>query len=408
MRRQLYSTTALTAATLIAFQASDAAAQTQPREVPPPVVPETQAPSTPERIRLKLSGYYQQWAVATNQSYRTRTAPGAPSRMQPTVDVDNKHNSEICVVGETTLDNGLTIGVNVQIEAFSEGDSIDESYIYVQSPTAGQLIVGDEDNAAYLLHVTSPDGGMPVDSGDLVKVRMFETGGGVLFDSPLATTNLRLNDNDSGKFTYITPRYAGFQAGVSYIPILTQGGGDNNSALTRAGTGDNGRASGQHDGVAVGLNYTETFDGFGVQASGGWLRAESFSGGANLNNSNLVAYNLGAQFSYAGFAVGGAYVNVPQGQRTATTRFNGDSWTVGANYTFGPYILGITYMTGVNNKTTGGGMDRLEQGAISGTYVLGPGIRLVGGLFYYDWQEENQLSENRHGIGGATALKLSF
>lgn len=408
MRRQLYSTTALTAAPIIAFHAADAAAQTQPREVPPPVVPETQAPSPPERIRLKLSGYYQQWAVATNQSFRTRAAPGAPSQMQPTVDVDNKHNSEICVVGETTLDNGLTIGVNIQIEAFSEGDSIDESYIYVQSPTAGQLIVGDEDNAAYLLHVTSPDGGMPVDSGDLVKVRMFETGGGVLFDSPLATTNLRLNDNDSGKFTYITPRYAGFQAGVSYIPTFEQAGGDNNSALTKVGTGDGGRNSGQHDGVAVGLNYTNTFEGVGVQASGGWMRAESFSGGANLNNSNLIAYNLGAQFSYAGFAVGGAYVNVPQGQRTATTRFNGESWTVGGNYTFGPYIVGITYMTGVNNKTTGGGMDRLEQGAISGTYVLGPGIRLVGGVFYYDWQEENRLSENRDGIGGATALKLSF
>ena len=60
MRRQLYSTTALTAAPIIAFHAADAAAQTQPREVPPPVVPETQAPSPPERIRLKLSGYYQQ------------------------------------------------------------------------------------------------------------------------------------------------------------------------------------------------------------------------------------------------------------------------------------------------------------------------------------------------------------
>lgn len=372
------------------------------------MVPATQPLSQPERIRLKLSGYYQQWGVYTNQSFRTRAAPGALSQHQSTVDFDNKHNSEICVVGETTLDNGLTIGVNVQIEAFSEADSIDESYVDVQSPTMGQLIVGDEDNAAYLLHVTSPDGGMPIDSGDLVKVRMFETGGGVLFDTPLATTNLRNNDNDSGKFTYITPRYAGFQAGVSYIPTFEQAGGDNNSALTKVGTGDNGNASGQHDGVAVGVNYTNTFDGFGVQASGGWLRAESFSGGTNLNNSNLIAYNAGAQFSYAGFAVGGAYAYVPQGQRTATTRFNGESWSIGGNYTFGPYIVGITYMTGVNNRTTSGGLDRLEQGAISGTYILGPGIRLVGGLFYYDWQQENKLSENRNGIGAATAIKLSF
>ena len=122
MRQVLYATTALTTASFIACQAVDAAAQTQPREVPPPMAPATQSPSQPERIRLKLAGYYQQWGVVTDQSFRTRTAPGAPSQHQPTVDVDNKHNSEICVVGETTLDNGLTIGVNVQIEAFSESD----------------------------------------------------------------------------------------------------------------------------------------------------------------------------------------------------------------------------------------------------------------------------------------------
>ena len=127
-----------------------------------------------------------------------------------------------------------------------------------------------------------------------------------------------------------------------------------------------------------------------------------------LTNSNLIAYNAGAQFSYAGFAVGGGYAYVPQGQRTATTRLNGESWTIGANYSFGPYIVGINYMTGINNGTTGGGMDRLDQGVVSGTYMLGPGIRLVGGLFYYDWNAENGLSQNTNGIGGATAIKLSF
>jgi outer membrane protein OmpU len=455
MRKLLYATTALTAAALIAGAAGEAAAQTSTAPTLPqtgaqpspyreqlPAPPPTTVPATPtdkpfvsksaERIKLGLGGYFQQFAVITDQSYRVRANPAANDTHRSTQMVDNKHNAEVCVIGQTTLDNGLTVGVNIQIEAFTESDTVDESYLFLQSPTLGQLIIGDENNAGYLLHVTAPDGGISLDSGDLCNLRAFETGTGTqqagygglganLFDSPTCTTNLRINDNDSGKFTYITPRFAGFQAGVSYIPTL-ESGGDNNSALTAVGTGDNGRNSGLSNGVAGGINFTETFDGFGVQASGGAMWAESFSGGANGSNANLLAYNAGAQFSFAGVSVGGGWLWVPQGQRQTISaaqsagtgqpvgspiRSNGMSWTAGAAYEFGPYKVGLDYMYGENNKTTGGGKDRLEQGIVSGTYTMGPGIRLVGGVFYYDWEEENKLSKN-NGIGGLTGLKLAF
>lgn len=455
MRKLLYATTALTAAALIAGAAGEAAAQTATSPTLPqtgaspspyreqlPAPPPTTLPATPaqepfqsksaERIKLGLSGYFQQFAVITDQSYRVRPTAAAGDSHQKTQMVDNKHNAEICVIGQTTLDSGLTIGVNVQIEAFTESDTIDESYLFVQSPTMGQLIIGDENNAGYLLHVTAPDGGVSLDSGDLCNIRAWEMGtstqapgygglGANMFDSPTCTTNLRINDNDSGKFTYISPRFAGFQAGISYIPTL-ESGGDNNSALTKIGTGDNGRNSGLKNGVAGGLNYTETFGDVGVQASGGAMWAESFSGGANGNNSNLIAYNAGLQLSFGGFSFGGGWILVPQGQRGVVTaaqsgttgavagspiRSNGTSWTAGAAYEFGPYKIGVDYMRGENNKTTAGGLDRLEQGIVSGTYTLGPGIRLVGGVFYYDWEEENQMSKN-NGIGGVTGLKLAF
>jgi len=422
MRKILYATTALTAAGLIAAGAGEAAAQTTPsspyREQAPAIVTPTPA-TTPqpvppvqskaaEKIKLGLSGYYQQWAVMTDQPYKTRVAPGAPGRYNSTRFVDNKHNSEICVIGQTTLDSGLTVGVNVQLEAFNEADEVDESFLFLQSPTYGQLIIGDENNAGYLLHVTAPDGGVSLDSGDLCNITAFETGGGSsLFDSPLCTTNLRLRDNDSGKFTYITPRFAGFQAGVSYIPNF-EAGGDNNSALTDVGTGDGGRNAGLGDGVAGGLNYTEKFGDFGVQGSLGVLWADAFSGAANLSNSNLWAYNAGAQFSFAGFSFGGGWMWAQQGQGTATTRVNGTSWTAGAAYEFGPYKVGLDYMSGDNNRTTGGGKDRLEQAIISGTYTFGPGLRLVGGVFGYNFEAENKLAENKNGIGGLTGIKIGF
>jgi outer membrane protein OmpU len=470
MRKLLYATTALSTAALIAGTAGDAAAQTSPSPAPslwnpaaasdpilaqaaPPTTPAAPAPAGPpptvreihqtgpapaptppgtyvskaaERIKLGLSGYYQQWGVATDQDLKTRAVVGGPRAKQPTNTVTNKHNSEICVIGQTTLDNGLTIGVNVQIEASSSSDQVDESYLFVQSPTMGQIIAGDENNAGFLLHVTAPDGGISLDSGDLLNIRAFETGsiptaqgtttGTPVFDTPLGTTNLRLLDNDSGKFTYITPRFAGFQAGISYIPEFTSGG-DNNSALKRNGTGDApfgvlgaGQARGISNGVSPGLNFTDTFGGVGVQASGGALFAETGSGYAaplTGHTKDLSAYNAGLQLSFAGFSVGGGWIYVPQGQGPAF-KLNGQSWVVGGAYEFGPYKVGLGYMKGTNNGTSAGGESRLDQGVVSGTYTLGPGIRLVGGLFYYDWNAESGISQNTNGIGAATGLKLAF
>jgi outer membrane protein OmpU len=397
MRKLLFATTALTAAGLIAGAAGDAAAQT------------TQSKSA-ERIKLGLSGYFQQWGVYTDQDFKTRAAPGAPKNNVSTNDVTNKHNSEICVIGQTTLDNGLTVGVNVQIEANTETDQIDESYLFLQSPTLGQLIVGDENNAGYLLHVTAPDGGISLDSGDLCNIQAFEVGGGAsLFDSPLCTTNLRLRDNDSGKFTYITPRFAGFQVGVSYIPEFTAGG-DNNTSIRKVGTPGGGNpTNGQNNGVAGGINFTDTFGSVGVQASGGILYASGFNGAvADIGNSDVLAYNAGLQLSFGGFSVGGGWMYVPQGQATATTKLNGKSYTVGAAYEFGPYKVGLDYMYGDNNRTSVGGKDRLKQAVLSGTYTLGPGIRLVGGVMYYDFQAENQLAENEDGLGALTGIKIAF
>jgi len=476
MRKLLLATTALTAAGLIAGASRDAAAQMSPDmlaqvspdtvaqaapgqyapgdtgmtrqkatdvgSAPPAPAPTTYTSKSAERIKLQLSGYFQQWGVFTNQNFRTRQAtatslsPTASLKDQDTAFATQKHNSEICFIGQTTLDNGLTIGVNVQMEANTSSDQIDESYLFLQSPTAGQLILGDENNAGYLLHVTAPDGGISLDSGDLTNINAFEVNGAPVFDTPLSSTYLRLMDNDSGKFTYITPRFAGLQAGISYIPLLNRYGGDTNSSLTKLGTQSGGAFpnTGLYNGIAPGLNYTGVFGDLGVQASVGYMFAETgsgYSGTPAINGApahpgadtkNLVAYNAGAQFSFAGFSVGGAWMYVPQGTANIAAsgisngvytgssglgKLNGIAWTVGAAYEFGPYKLGIDYQYGTNNAVSGGGESHLTQGVVSGTYTMGPGIRLVGGVFTYDWDQENNLSKNS-GVGGATALKLAF
>ena len=410
MNKYLLGTTALATAGLIAGMAGGASAANQ----------------GDNRIKVGVHGYHQQWGVYADQDIDSKATPGGASNRFKTNAVDQKHNSEICFTGETTLDNGITFGINVQLEANSDptpgsdstGDQIDESYLYIQSDSMGRLILGDENNAGYLLHVTAPDGGISIDSGDMVSDDFWQNLSGFSnFNTTLGTTNLRFGDNDSGKFTYISPRFAGFQLGASYIPQFEPGGGDDNDPIYKSrGTNTDDKET-QNEGYAVGANFKEDFGGFGVQASLGYL-------GANTSDNPLSAANGGAQFSFAGFTVGGAYVKAFGGSRTLNdngqeiTEFDGDGWTAGGAYEIGPYKIGITYQRGVNSgfKGADGGDVRLDQANISGTYQFGPGIRLVGGFFAYDSDAQNPgcvtadcgAGYNNDGWGFASGIKLGF
>lgn len=418
MKKILYATTALATAALVAGAAGDAAAQEYTSKAA-------------ERIKLGLSGYHQQWGIGVAQNIKD-----TGSNSIKTNPVDQKHNSEICFIGQTTLDNGLTVGVNVQMEANTSGDQIDESYLFLQGPSLGQIIVGDENNAGYLLHVTAPDGGISLDSGDLVNIDPWvNTGISSYFDTPVGTTNLRLTDNDSGKFTYITPRFAGLQAGVSFIPQTESGGDDNNGAYYVRNT--NGGFQGTQvatarsrykNGWAGGVNYTQAFGSVGVQGS---LGAMYFDRGKQQpigsNGSDLFAWNAGLQLAFGGFSVGGAYMDSPNkntvqatNATTGTFSLGGYSWTVGAAYEFGPYKIGLGYMYGQSPGVIGstnaalvnnlGNDQSLQQAVLSGTWTMGPGIRLVGGVFAYDLNTDTPqvTGYNNQGIGAATGIKLAF
>jgi len=381
MKNFLYGTTALATAGLIAGVAGNAAAA--------------------DRIAIGVHGYHQQFLVGAKQDYDNDALTGAE---RSTNLVDEKHNSEICFVGQTTLDNGITFGVNVQLEGNTSGDQIDESYLFVRSDSLGQLIMGDENNAGYLLHVTAPNGGISLDSGDVTSDGFFVNPGQNWFNTAINTTNLRFQDNDSGKATYISPRFAGVQLGVSFIPQF-EGGGDNNSSLKL----NSGNSANINNGWAGGINYTEDFNGFGVQLSGGYLWGDNGADSVTGNDDNLEAYNVGAQFSYAGFSFGGAYVKGTGGLGTIN-RANSMGWTVGGAYEVGPYTVGITYQRGEANPTSNSGKEHLDQGIISGAYQLGPGIRLVGGVFAFDGESENNGDggpENK-GWGGTVGFKLGF
>ena len=445
MKKVLYGTTALATAGLLAAGANDANAAAQ-------------------RIQVEVHGYMNQWLVGLDQDF-TDNDPGdfRVGQGYNVSTIDQKSNAEVCFVGSTLLDNGITVGVNIQLEAEDvQGAGVDESFIFVQSDRFGQLKVGQEDPAADLLTVNAPDGGISIDGfGDLTTEQMFVNTAGANFGVVASTEIDRASD--SNKFIYITPRYYGFQAGVDYTP---QFGDDSNRAST---TGPTGSFDEPTDGWSAALNYADVFPGgFGLRASAGIAGANQSTRVDPEDNNDWFAWRAGGQISYAGFTVGGAYkreygneggvvnagmaaggpvpvppvlvpttgggtvvvrpAGVAAGAPTTFLR-NGQAWSIGGTYETGPYTVGVQYVQGsqVGWNIPGTGDIETKMGTVAGTYRLGPGIRLRAGFFWFDLEAEDvpdpavapaanlgaleagiQNTSDSDGWGGAAAITASF
>src|SRR3569623_511485 len=65
------------------------------------------------------------------------------------------HNAEIWCKGETTLDNGLTIGAHVELDGENAPDQIDMSYVYWQGGF-GRFQLGSQDKAIAMYCLLPP------------------------------------------------------------------------------------------------------------------------------------------------------------------------------------------------------------------------------------------------------------
>ncbi len=385
MKKVLYGTTALVAAGVLA----SASAYAQDKAGP---------------IELTVGGYMTAHAAYTSQD---DGATGA---------VGNRRNfgffreGEIIFKGQTRLDNGLLVGVNVQLEAEDSTDQIDEAYIFFDS-AFGRVEYGAMDQAASKMYYGSPSS-IPGFSPAIQNYVDWNSNAATV---DVSSMNLMLyNFNDAEHITYYTPRFFGFQIGVSYTPENCQAGNnDTGSAFHPAGCGGSyagqlasDRSGQPSDLFDIAANYVNSFNGFDVAIYGGYqggsLNTENNSGltpgsVATGGNEAIKAWGAGAQIGYAGFSVGGAYKQQNTGRFASSGGQNRDqdSWTVGVGYKTGPWGFGVDYsevtqqqgmlIGAAGNLATAtaiAGEDKGKFFQVGGTYLVGPGITaFIGGSY---------------------------
>src|SRR5512134_1870059 len=139
-----------------------------------------------------------------------------------------KQDVEIYFSGETTLDNGLTVGARIELEGQTSGDQIDSVYAYF-SGGFGQVRLGDTDSAYAQLCNLVPSASelFGADSPDF----NFSNAG----IAGYAATNGTCYGIDDGstKLVYFSPTFAGFKFAASFTPDNTE---DTRNVLAGAGT----------------------------------------------------------------------------------------------------------------------------------------------------------------------------
>ena len=366
------------------------------------------ATSAHAALKMDLGGYFDGYGVYANNH---PTATNTYAKYEFTRD------SEVHVNGQTTLDNGLTVGahyqmyvadnaaagVNVNGGALTAGNMlamssnqfpqnavngtvVDEAYIYGQGGW-GRVNFGEEDGAAYLLQVAAPSADSNVD-GMRVYVQDLTT---AVWNAALAGVVLDYQQADfrqTDRLTYLTPKFNGFQAGLSYAP--------------RPGTSFIGSSVGaplQTDTAGVLLTRTfknpwelaarwdGQFQGTAISLGAGYSYAydENTTAAGLVGSAALKTYNFGANVAMQGFSLGGAYKHSNNGiSSNGANSYDTSIYDIGAGYDNGPYHAGISYfhekfdngLLGLASNAT------VHRYALGGGYTFGPGMTFRGAV---DW-----------------------
>ncbi len=248
-------------------------------------------------------------------------------------------NAEIIFKPSLTLDNGIKIGAEIQLEGNTSSDQIDETFFSV-SGGFGTVLIGSENSAGYLLTKSAPDVSLIfANSSSLTAFVPFTgTAGGLntgddFFRGTLGTTFLEndgSNNNDAQRISYFSPSFNGFKFGVSYARDGGQGVGpvDNNAAAT-----------GPTDFVDIGANYDHSFGALDVGLSARYGIADGAAG----TNDDPEIWGGGINLGWNGFTIGGSYA-----EQDGTTASDGRSYDVGIGYSNGPWGYSLTYFNGEN------------------------------------------------------------
>jgi hypothetical protein len=305
----------------------------------------------------------------------------APAPNQDGIDIHS--TSEIIFTPSITLDNGLTFGVNIQLEGEqAPGTQIDESYMTISSDTMGRITIGSENSVGYTMMVSAPGvTSMAINSPSVSTFIPFSTAyPGAFRQAGLSAFTEVGGNNDVQRISYVTPSFNGFTLGVSYAPT---------GAINVANSINVNRNLVLSDVYDVAANYSQTFGTTSVTVA---ARYGTGSAPAAFVGSDPETWGVGAQVGFSDFTVGASWAENDNG--VAGGAGDSEGWAFGVTYDApGPWAFEAqTYQGKVDVGATKADYQAYRIGA---SRDLGPGV---------DWDIYAIQLDSDNGLAGAARL----
>jgi outer membrane protein OmpU len=315
-----------------------------------------------------------------------------------------KQDVEVYFLGETTLDNGLTVGARIELEGQTSSDQIDAVFAYF-SGGFGEIRFGDtaEALAQFCYLVPSASGIFGADSPNF----NFSDNAYALGYAATNGTCYGVDDK-STKIVYFSPNFAGFSFAASFTPDNTE---DTRNTVAGAATRPDQDIGQNSENVSVAANFTHDFNGVNLILGGGgtWSLERENKQGTNVDER--TEYNAYARVGFAGFTFGGAYslrsnTNLSGADAQvygAGVTYNWDAWTVGFGWTHGDYEYYATPPDVLEDH---------DVFSLTASYALGPGIQLDGVVEYdidsFDGNGVAGTFDNYEGLAIGVGTLISF
>ena len=367
-----------------------------------------------EPLRLQVRGYKNEYFVIGDVD--DSPVKGAGRDFSNTGEFSD---GEVQFRGETALDNGLTVGVYVELESNSAGDQIDENFIFVKGDF-GKIVMGSENLSNYntFWGVVAPNVGTPINSGWITVFVPAPAGSDLGFRSPGLSTNITVG-NDENSVSYYSPRFGGFQFTAGYAPAVVDSGDGKTYGGIEANEG-----SEYSNGWGVGLNLSNSFNGVDISAAVAYNGISVPDDRAALGADDVEQFKAGLGLGFGGFSIGGSYANESEGKTSITSKTTplykktgggglvfvdddnngvpdtsktyslnsneGQSYDVGVSYSTGPWGVSATYFHGEEEgDTTVSGDDEIDAILGAVRYTLGPGITTSLSIMHVKFEEES-------------------
>jgi outer membrane protein OmpU len=340
-----------------------------------------------DKPKLTLGGSTEQsfGVGADSPSFSGGTNTNAGQR----VGFDQQSDGELHFNGAVDLDNGIKIRTRVELESTTidntgrtsstahgtQGDSIDEHWMRI-SGAFGEIRLGTGDAAAQAMTT----GYLGSWATNLTLTQAFDTTNWVTRPSSIAVTfGNRVDVSSDGEhISYFTPRFAGFQLGVSYVPSA-----DEDVNNQRALSGSNA----DFEGWSAGVNFDRRFGDIGIGLAAGYAFMNE-SAAAAIDDAHV--WGLGGRFDYKGFRIAASWVDKNnQSSTTGTFVASGrEAFEIGARYTFGANGVSVSHISAKSDsRNVTANDDRAKSTFIAYRRILGPGVSWHLAAIFADFED---------------------